>query len=354
MLFVTYHPRLLANSKSVHSISENYAILMDITIRYLAKMYPNSERKNINGKEICVIQKWSSFLFFLQVVSPLKYFSAEKNLLLGRGSMGTFVYVGIMEDGSEVAVKRMLLQACEDSAENEKEISSLIRTKGSPFVLSYHHVFQDDTFMYLTSDLCEETLKEHVESQSIEHMMENGPRMIKQILSGLHFLHDNGILHRDLKPSNVLVDKDGCMKLADFGLSRVLNEDETTVHTDAKGTEGWMPPEVIEAKNKKAIGRYKRKSDVQSLGMIAFYLLTKGKHPFGEHSHDRMWNILKGNPVNLHILEDLEAREFISLLISHNIDDRPYVDQALEHPFMARVENYEKPSKPKIIVRDCE
>ena len=130
--------------------------------------------------------------------------------------------------------------------------------KGSPFILSYHDVFQDNTFMYLVSDLCEETLKEHVESQSIGHRRENGPRIIKQILYGLQFLHGNGVLHRDLKPTNVLVDQDGFMKLADFGLSRVLNEDETTVHTDAKGTQGWMPAEVIEAEHRGVKGSYKK------------------------------------------------------------------------------------------------
>ena len=112
--------------------------------------------------------------------------------------------------------------------------------------------------MYLVSDLCEETLKEHVESQSIGHRRENGPRIIKQILYGLQFLHGNGVLHRDLKPTNVLVDQDGFMKLADFGLSRVLNEDETTVHTDAKGTQGWMPAEVIEAEHRGVKGGYKK------------------------------------------------------------------------------------------------
>ena len=288
--------------------------------------------------------------YFFQVVSPLKYFAPEKNLLLGKGSMGTFVYVGVMEDGSEVAVKRMLLQASEDLAENEKEISCLMKTKGSPFILRYHDVFQDDTFMYLISDLCEQTLEEHVQSQSIEYLNENGPRMIKQILSGLLFLHDNGILHRDLKPSNVLVDKDGFMKLADFGLSRVLNEDDTTIDTDPKGIEGWMPAEVIEAKIQGITGRYKTKSDVQAVGMISFFILTNGEHPFGNYSHDRMTNILKADPVNLHKLEDLESRDFISLLIHHNIDERPYVDQALGHPFMDRVENYKKPSKPIVTV----
>ena len=291
------------------------------------------------------------FNSFLQVESPLKYFSPENDLLIGRGCMGTTVYVGITEDNTEVAVKRMWLESCKDLAENEKEISYLIKAKGSSFILRYHGVFRDDTFMYLISDLCEETLVEYVRSQTVEHLKENGPRMIKQILSGLHFLHGIGILHRDLKPSNILVDKDGCMKLSDFGISRVLNEDETTVDTDPKGTQGWMPAEVIEAGNEKArsknvTGRYKRKSDVQAAGMIAYFILTKGKHPFGDSMYDRMTNVLEGKPVNLPILEDLESRDFISWLIHHNIDERPYVHQALAHPFVARVENYEKPSKP--------
>ena len=259
-----------------------------------------------------------------------------------------------MEDGTEVAVKRMLIDDCEDTAENERNILSLIDTKKSPFVVNYRTFIKDAIFMYLIVDLCEKTLHEHVYSHTIEQLREHGPRMIKEILCGLKFLHDQGILHRDLKPSNVLVDVDGHMRLADFGISRVLNEEETTVDTEGKGTQGWMPAEVIEAQIRGPIGRYKRKSDVQASGMIAFFIMTKGKHPFGNVGYERMRNIEKGNPINLHNLEDIEARDFISWLIRHNIDDRPYVDQALEHPFMARVENYEKPSKLPIILHDVQ
>jgi serine/threonine-protein kinase/endoribonuclease IRE1 len=285
-------------------------------------------------------------MFLPQVGSLLiKYFSTKKDFLLGRGSMGTFVYVGIMEDGSEVAIKRMLVPACEDLAENEKNILSRVV---SPFIVSYRSFLEDETFVYLIVDLCEETLKEHVESKTNEHLREYGPRMIKQILSGLKFLHDLGILHRDLKPSNVLVDIDGRMRLTDFGLSRVLNEDETTVDTFGKGTQGWMPAEVIEARNSKEIGRFKKKSDIHAAGMIAFFILTEGEHPFGNYSHDRMANILNGNPVNLANLEDLEARQFISWLISHKIDDRPYAEEASIHPFLDQVEIYEELHKPII------
>ena len=287
-------------------------------------------------------------LFLAQVGLPLKYFCNEKDFLLGKGCVGTNVYVGILEDGSEVAVKMMLIQGCEDLAENEKMILELIDTEKSPFIVSYRDFIKDAIFIYLIMDLCEETLKEHVESKSIKYLREYGPRMIKQILGGLEFLHRHGILHRDLKPSNVLVDTEGRMRLADFGLSRVLEDNETTVHTYAKGTRDWLPPEVIAAINAKEKGPFKKKSDIQPAGMIAFFILTQGGHPFGRCLNDRMTNILEGRAVYLDRLEDLEAKEFISQLIRHNIHDRPYAHEALTHPFLSEVENCEELHKPII------
>ncbi|XP_028417235.1 serine/threonine-protein kinase dst4-like, partial [Dendronephthya gigantea] len=168
-----------------------------------------------------------------------------------------------MKDESEVAVKRVLVPSEDKTVENEKEIMSLIETKNCPFIVSYRYFHSGNEFMYLIVDLCEENLRELVHACSIEHLQEHGPRMIREILSGLEFLHGEGILHRDLKPSNVLVDIEGHMKLADFGISRILNDDETTVVTFAKGTPGWMPSEVAQAIEKDEKSRYKRKSDVQ-------------------------------------------------------------------------------------------
>ncbi len=260
----------------------------------------------------------------------------EKRFSLGNGSMGTSVYLGILEDGSEVAVKRMLKDQCGDAAENERKILSLINTKKSPFIVNYRHFLKDNIFMYLIVDLCEQTLVEYVNSQNNPQI--NGRRIIIEVLTGLKFLHDHGILHRDLKPSNVLVDVDGHMRLADFGISRVLNEDETTLHTNAKGTEGWMAAEVIENINKEDKGRFKRKSDIQPAGMIAFFILTKGEHPFGFTLYDRMTNIVNGNPVNLNNLDGLDARQFVSRLICREIDDRPYAHEALLLPFLDSID----------------
>ncbi|XP_028395339.1 serine/threonine-protein kinase TNNI3K-like [Dendronephthya gigantea] len=267
-----------------------------------------------------------------KIETPMQAFVANDQFKIGGGGFSC-VYVGLKKDKSEVAVKRILVQSEDKTIENEKEIMSLIKTNACPFIVNYRHFHRDANFMYLIVDLCEETLRELVQACSIEHLKEQGPRMIREILSGLEFLHGKGILHRDLKPSNVLVDIEGRMKLADFGISRVLNEDETTVETDAKGTLGWMPPEVIKAIVKKEKGRFKKKSDVHVAGMIAFYVLTKGEHPFGS-TLDRMKNILEDNPVNLEKLGDREARRFVSWLINHKIDDRPYAHEGLRDPLL--------------------
>ncbi|XP_028415839.1 serine/threonine-protein kinase cds1-like [Dendronephthya gigantea] len=176
--------------------------------------------------------------------------------------------------------------------------------------------------------------------------------MIKEILLGVKCLHDQRILHRDLKPSNILVDFEGHLKVADFGLSRVLKEGETTVKTYAKGTRGWMPAEVIEAGNEEEKGRYKKKSDIQSVGMIAFFILTGGKHPFGATMQERMTNISKGNPVDLCKLEDANARHFVAWLISHDIDNRPYASEALEDYMFQNIKSVEEPQNSLIISRE--
>ena len=73
--------------------------------------------------------------------------------------------------------------------------------------------------------------------------------------------------------------------------------------------------------------------------MIAFFVLTKGEHSFGDGS-DRMRNIVNGSPVALNKLADRNAVIFVSWLINTEIRNRPYAYEALSHSFMDQVETY--------------
>ncbi len=67
--------------------------------------------------------------------------------------------------------------------------------------------------------------------------------------------------------------------------------------------------------------------------MVAFYIVTKGKHPFGEEP-DKLRNLLDGNPVGLDTLKDPVLKDFLSWMLSHDPKDRPSANQALKHPYL--------------------
>ena len=268
-------------------------------------------------------------------VGPVRV-SFSREFLVGKGCRGTLVYVGLHDDGSEVAVKRMLADVYQRSVKSNEKTGNLADLKTSDHIVNYRSFIHEtgNPFCYVILDLCEETLADYVRTHSKQFLERRGPIIIKEILTGLHALH-NGVkkvLHRDLKPRNILVDHEGRMRLADFGVSRILDSGVSSLYSGSEGTFGWIAAESIEGREDGKV-TFKRKSDVQVAGMICFYILTKGEHPFGA-VRERMLNIKNGNPVNMQKLSDPNARRFVSWLISHKIEDRPYVKQALEDDYL--------------------
>ena len=276
------------------------------------------------------IQKLRNLKTNVQKIGPVSVCFA-KEFLIGKGCCGTTVHVGLHDDDSEVAVKRILTHVLK---EDEITIGNLVQLKKSYNIVNYRDFISEDPFSYVILDLCEETLADYIERFSKEELQRRAPKIIRDILAGLRPLHcgEKKVLHVDLKPLNILVDTEGDMRLADFGVSRILDESETSVNTSPKGTPGWIAAESI-AKVKGEKVKFKRKSDIQVVGMICFYILTKGEHPFGG-PNDRVANIAKGDPVYLDRLPDSNAKRFVSWLISHEINERPYVEEALDDPYL--------------------
>ena len=267
-------------------------------------------------------------------------------------SNNTDVFVGLGRDGTEVAVKRIKQETNRTSdpglALNEMTTLNLSNLMGNAYVLDYMFYCENKEYAYIVTRLQEETLKDFVQSKKrkLEELQNKGPTILKQILLGIQALHDVDILHRDLKPENVLVNSDGNMILADFGLCRTLEKNKVTLRSIMRGTEGWMAAESLPNDDddnslpfEKRIVRYKKSSDIQVLGMIFSFVLTKGKHPFGKTYYDRLSNIGKDNP-DLSQLTDPVAKDLIEWMLQHDPNQRPTVEQCLKHPYI--ISNDEK------------
>jgi serine/threonine-protein kinase len=106
-------------------------------------------------------------------------------------------------------------------------------------------------------------------------------RIVSDIADALHFAHEKGVVHRDIKPANVMLTKDGRVKVADFGLAHFLDSagGGQTKTGMVLGTPSYMSPEQVQGQ------RVDRRSDIYSLGVVLFRMLT-GRVPFvAESSH---------------------------------------------------------------------
>ena len=262
-----------------------------------------------------------------------------KDFLIGKGCDGTRVYIGLSKDGCEKAVKRLPKDACAHLGSREKVILNTSNALDSKHVVKYwfYDDESDDNFAFLIMDLCEETLNKYVEEQTEEDLKRNAPDIIRQILEGLRDLHrkPEPILHRDLKPSNILRNFHGKWLLADFGISRALPDDQTTHRSGQQGTRFWRAVESYPPKSKSCNEgvRYKKQSDIQVAGMVSFYILTKGQHPFGSED-DCVRNLRDGNATELAKLGDPVAEDFISWMLQHIPENRPSALEALKHPYL--------------------
>ncbi|XP_046862190.1 serine/threonine-protein kinase/endoribonuclease IRE2-like isoform X2 [Xenia sp. Carnegie-2017] len=273
----------------------------------------------------------------VKLVNGVKVICSEE-FLLGKGSDGTRVYLGLGKDGYGKAVKRLLRDNCAELAKREKDILNEFNAKRSNYVVNYWHLEEEPgtDYLYLILDLCEESLESFVQSSTLQYLQKALPTILMQILKGLADLHsgEHPILHRDLRPSNVLRDVQGNFLVADFGISHMLSDETSTHWSIQRGAKYWIAPESYDASDDTINKvRYKKESDIMNAGMVAYYVATKGKHPFGIERH-RLDNILTGNPVGLDKIKDATLKDLLSWMLLLKPEDRPLANEALKHPYL--------------------
>lgn len=192
----------------------------------------------------------------------------------GGGMANVYLAHDIILDRN-VAVKVLRL----DFANDEEFIRRFHREAQSatslahPNIVSIYDVGEEDGIYYIVMEYVDgQTLKQYIQQYS-PLRVEAAIDIMKQLTSAIAHAHQNHIVHRDIKPHNILIDKKGNVKITDFGIAMALSATSITQTNSVLGSVHYLSPEQARG------GMANKKSDIYSLGIVMFELLT-GRLPF--------------------------------------------------------------------------
>jgi eukaryotic-like serine/threonine-protein kinase len=199
--------------------------------------------------------------------------------MIGGGGMANVYLAHDMILDRDVAVKVLRL----DFANDEEFIRRFHREAQSatslahPNIVSIYDVGEEDSIYYIVMEYVEgQTLKQYIQQQLSLHLVD-AINIMKQLTSAISHAHQNHIVHRDIKPHNILIDREGNVKITDFGIAMAMSATSITQTNSVLGSVHYLSPEQARG------GMANRKSDIYSLGIVMFELLT-GRLPFSGES----------------------------------------------------------------------
>jgi len=243
--------------------------------------------------------------------------------LLGCGGMGeVYEYFDTLLQ-TPVAIKRLRPSIAEDPSYRERflrEARSLAKLR-HPNIVQIYCVLQKDT-LYL--------VQEKLEGQSLEQLLKTTKRVPSsqlipiaiELAKGLAVVHQQRLLHRDIKPSNIWLCDEGGVKLLDFGIARLADEERNlTAHGMIVGTLSYMSPEQVEG------GAIDQRSDLFSLGAVLYEMAT-GHRAFGGNSSLSILQALAKDTPDPNLLQEAGIAPALSNTILALLSKKP--DQRIQ------------------------
>lgn len=187
--------------------------------------------------------------------------------VLGRGAHGCVVKGFSTTTGDFVAIKQILKKAGDEQTSSIVKEAQILQNLSHPNIVQVSEIIETDQHVNL--------VMEYMANGSLLDILKRFGTFpeslvasyIDQVLSGISYLHEHNIIHRDIKASNLLITGDGAVKLADFGLAALFNEEQVQ-DGNVVGSPYWMAPEIIE------LSPHLPASDIWSLGCCCIELLT--------------------------------------------------------------------------------
>lgn len=217
-----------------------------------------------------------------------KYHIVEE---LGQGGMSVVYQAQDTQLHRDVAVKVMhpFLAKQEEARERfRREAIAVARLRHPHIIEIYDYSGETAEASYIVTELVEgQALSKFLGVGGVEPP-EAALLLARPIAQALHHAHSNHVIHRDLKPENILVGRDGSLKLTDFGIARMLDNQTLTITGTLLGSPAYMAPEYIEGETTD------ERSDIFSFGTM-LYQFAVGKMPFeGSSPHTLLKRIVAG------------------------------------------------------------
>ena len=237
--------------------------------------------------------------------------------VLGRGSFGKVMLaeqVGSDEVFAIKVLKKTVVVEDDDVAGTMTEKRVLELSEGSPFLTKLHATFQTDAHLYFVMEFVNGGDLMFLIQKFTIFPKEQSMFYTAEILLGLWYLHDNGVIYRDLKLDNVMMSSTGHIKIADFGMCKenIFGGGKTTTFC---GTPGYLAPEIIYEEP------YGASCDFWSLGVLCYEFLC-GDSPFDAEDDDDLMDEICNKDVKYPKKLDKDAKSWIQRLLDRSPEDR--------------------------------
>lgn len=253
--------------------------------------------------------------------------------VIGRGSFGKVMLVRKKgaRDRKTYAMKVLRKEAIvqRNQVEHTRAEGEILRSIDHPFLMRLHHAFQTVTKLYFIMDyLVGGELFFHLKNE--RRFNERRARLYTaEIALGLGHLHEKNIIYRDLKPENILLDREGHLRLTDFGLSKRY-EPGKQAQTFC-GTPEYLAPEVV-----MGVG-HSKEVDWWSLGILLYEMLV-GLPPFYSENVNVMYELIQKAQLRIPSFVSADARTLLVKLLKRDPRERcgygpEDVKQIQTHPF---------------------
>ena len=268
---------------------------------------------------------------YVDVGNKLSDFIIQKKL--GEGHFGSVDLVVSQKTKKLYAMKQIkssMYKNQQKYLEVEREIK-LLENLNHPNIIKYFSSFKENNNLYIVTEYVNDGCLYELMKKNIQHGTKIEEKkiwaLLIQSLSGLLYLHENKkIIHRDIKPDNLLLDKNGDLKISDFGLSAINSEEadeNVKCHGTMTGAIQFMAPEVAAGE------KYDFKSDLYMLG-LTFFLLMTNRLPEKKLEKEGIFLPVMYDDVKIPDCYSEGLKNFINKLLAKKQDERPSTRMAYD------------------------